>query len=130
MVELGMIRMAMKDKSIVTIQIRRALFKLVMLIIGISAFLPSIFLETNMQYYEDDAKKDFAIQAINMTTNTFKNTLDQFLIVSYRVESIEIENGVPLSSVIIAYTVFGIPYAEVMVDKDGVIINKKFFSEN
>lgn len=122
--------MARTDKSIVKIQIRRGLFKLFVLIIGIFAFLPSNFLETNMQYYEDDDKRDFAIQAIEITTNTFKNTLDQLLIVSYKVESIELDNGVPQSSIIIAYTVFGFPYAEVVVDKDGASINKKFFSKN
>lgn len=104
----------------------RALFKIVVFIIIIVAYLTSTFLETNVDDYDDTPSKDFAIHAIKLTSDTFKNTLDQLLIVSYAIESMDEEDGEPTSSVITAYTVFGIPYAEVIAYKDGAYVNKKF----
>ncbi|WP_391121870.1 hypothetical protein [Psychrobacillus sp. L3] len=115
------------SKKIISQKKRRAFFKLAILIIGISAFLPPSFLGTNLLDYKDNNSRDMAMQVIKMTTDTFNNSLDQLLIVSYEIESLEEEDGELISSVVIAYTVFGVPYAEIIADKDGAYINKKFF---
>ncbi|WP_391209069.1 hypothetical protein [Psychrobacillus sp. L4] len=115
------------SKKIISQKKRRAFFKLAILIIGISAFLPSSFLETNLLDYENNNSRDMAMQVIKMTTDTFSNSIDQLLIVSYEIESLEEEDGELISSVVIAYTVFGVPYAEIIANKDGAYINKKFF---
>ncbi|QFF98753.1 hypothetical protein PB01_07865 [Psychrobacillus glaciei] len=115
------------SKKIISQKKRRAFFKLAILIIGISAFLPSSFLGTNLLDYKDNNSRDMAKQVIKMTTDTFNNSLDQLLIVSYEIESLEEDDGELISSVVIAYTVFGVPYAEIIANKDGAYINKKFF---
>lgn len=115
-----------KNKKIISQKKRQAYLKLAMLIIGILAFLPSSFLETNFGDYEDNSSRDIAMHVMKMTTDRFNNSLDQLLIVSYEIESIEEENGELVSSVVIAYTVFGVPYAEIIANKDGAYVNKKF----
>lgn len=125
--ELEMHRMTKRNKRL---KKRHALFKLAMLIIGISAFLPSNLLESNLQLYEDHTSRALANHALKMTTDTFHNSLDQVLIVSYSIESMEEKDGELISSVVIAYTVFGIPYAEVIATNDGAYVNKKFLFNN
>lgn len=105
----------------------RALFKITMFLVIISAYLPSSFLETNVEEFEDMVSKDFATSAIKLTSDTFKNTVDQLLIVSYAIESFNEDNGKLTSSVVTAYTVFGIPYAEVIAYEDEAFVNRKFF---
>lgn len=112
-------------KRIVSYKTRKSLLKLAILIIGIFAFLPSHFLETDIESYEDSLKKDFAAYALEESAGIFNNTLEQSLIVSYEIASIEEVSGVPKSSVVIAYTAFGLPYAEVIVDESVAYINKK-----
>lgn len=122
-----MYRMTMRNKRL---KKRHALFKLAMLIIGITAFLPSNFLDSNLQHYEDNTSKELANHALKMTIDTFHNSLDQVLIVSYGIESMDEKDGELISSVVIAYTVFGIPYAEVIATNDGAYVNKKFLFHN
>ncbi|TQR05958.1 hypothetical protein [Psychrobacillus soli] len=112
-------------KRIISYKVRKGIFKLVVLIVGILAFLPSHLLETNIQNIEDGRTKDFAAYALETTAATISNTVDQLLIVSYEIESIEKVDGEPLSSVIVAYTAFGLPYAEIIADENGAYINKK-----
>ncbi|MFF2752741.1 hypothetical protein ACFVR1_03150 [Psychrobacillus sp. NPDC058041] len=114
-----------KNKKIISQKKRHAYLKLAMLIIGILAFLPSSFLETNFLDYEDNSSRDIAMNVMKMASDRFNNSLDQLLIVSYEIESIDEENGELISSVVIAYTVFGVPYAEIIANKDGAYVNKK-----
>lgn len=120
-----MFKMAKRTKRIISYKVRKGLFKLVVLIVGIWAFLPSQLLQTNVQNFEDGKIKDFAAFALDKTASTIDNTMDQLLIVSYEIESIEEVDGEPLSSVIVAYTAFGLPYAEIIADENGAYINKK-----
>lgn len=117
--------MAKRTKRIISYKVRKGIFKLVVLIIGIWAFLPSQLLQTNVQNLEDGKIRDFATYALDKTAGTIDNTIDQLLIVSYGIESIEEVDGEPLSSVIVAYTAFGLPYAEIIADENGAYINKK-----
>ncbi|MFJ5769623.1 hypothetical protein [Psychrobacillus sp. NPDC093180] len=117
--------MAKRIRRIVNKRVRKGLFKLGLLIIGIYAFLPTYFLESNIQNYENDSEKDFAAYALETTADIFSNTLEQSLIVSYAIESMEEVEGEPLSSVIIAYTAFGLPYAEIIVNENVAYVNKK-----
>ena len=117
--------MAKRTKKIIAKRVRKGLFKLGLFIVGIYAFLPTHFLESNLQNYEDALEKDFAAYALETTADIFSNTLEQSLIVSYAIESIEEVEGEPLSSVIIAYTAFGLPYAEIIVNENVAYVNKK-----
>ncbi|TQR19723.1 hypothetical protein [Psychrobacillus vulpis] len=113
-----------RNKRMISFKIRRAIFKLIMLIIGISAFLPPNFLEANTEVSKD--KIDLTNYVFNLTNDSIKSSIDQMLIVSYEIDSIEAEDDELISSVVIAYTLFGIPYAEVVTNKDSAYINKKF----
>ncbi|MDI2589535.1 hypothetical protein OR571_21130 [Psychrobacillus sp. NEAU-3TGS] len=117
--------MAKRIRRIVNKRVRKGLLKLGLLIVGIYAFLPTYLLESNIQNYENDSEKDFAAYALETTADIFSNTLEQSLIVSYAIESIEEVEGEPLSSVIIAYTAFGLPYAEIIVNENVAYVNKK-----
>ena len=113
--------MGKRNRRIIYFNKKRALFKIAVLIISIFAFLPSSYLETNFENYEDSNSKDLALQAVKSTSNKL---LDQLLIVSYKIESIDEEDGELVSSVITAYTVFGIPYAEIIVYPEGAYVKK------
>lgn len=118
--------MSKRNRRIIYFNKRRALFKIAVLIISIFAFLPSSYLETNFENYGDSNSKDLALQAVKSTSNTSNKLLDQLLIVSYKIESIDEEDGELVSSVITAYTVFGIPYAEIIVYPEGAYVKKNF----
>ena len=78
--------MGKRNRRIIYFNKKRALFKIAILIISIFAFLPSSYLETNFENYEDSNSKDLALQAVKSTSNKL---LDQLLIVSYKIESID-----------------------------------------
>ncbi|WP_093268340.1 hypothetical protein [Psychrobacillus sp. OK032] len=117
--------MVKRTRRIVSNKVRKGLFKLGALIVGIFAFLPSHLLESDIQNYEDSMEKEFAAYALETTASIFSNTLEQSFIVSYAIESIEVVDGEPISSVVIAYTAFGLPYAEIIVKDNSAYVNKK-----
>jgi len=117
--------MAERTRRIVSYKLRKSIFKLALLIVGIFAFLPAHFLETDIRDFDDGVKKEYAAYVLETSASIFSNTLEQSFILSYEIESIEEVDGEPISSVIIAYTAFGLPYAEIIVNENTAYINKK-----
>ncbi|MFJ8067249.1 hypothetical protein ACIQYS_22010 [Psychrobacillus sp. NPDC096426] len=117
--------MANRTRRIVSYKVRKGIFKLGVLILGIFAFLPAYFLETDIRDFDDGVQKDFAAYVLETSASIFNNTMEQSFIVSYEIESIEEVEGKPISSVIIAYTAFGLPYAEIIVNENTAYVNKK-----
>ncbi|WP_342578533.1 hypothetical protein [Psychrobacillus sp. FSL K6-2843] len=100
----------------------KAFLKLISFIFCLIAFLPTSLLYTNV--HNDSEWNDFNLGTFN---NIFQNSFDQLLVVSYEIDSNQIDEDEQLPYIILnTYTVFGIPYAEVIVTSEGAYINKKY----
>lgn len=95
----------------------RAFLKVVVFITFLAAFLPTGI--TNNQLTDT---------FLEGTINTFQYSIDNLMVVSYEVNDTVINDktGQIEYSVLTAYTVFGIPYAEVIATEESSYINKKY----
>lgn len=96
---------------------------LAIVIIGLLAFIPPRLLAT--EDFKDSENMQFAKDALQISNLTLGNPVEQLLILSYGV-TIEEVNGHPISAEVVGYTVFGIPYAVVVANKDGAYVKERF----
>jgi len=101
---------------------------LISTLIGCLAIIPPQLLKTNTENI-DYNNKQFAEDAIILTDQTLQTAIEKLLTVSYGITITE-ENGRPISAEVVAYTLFGIPLAVVVADKDGAYVKNRIgFSE-
>ncbi|MEK4522202.1 hypothetical protein NSQ95_08430 [Psychrobacillus sp. FSL W7-1457] len=95
----------------------KAFLKVIVFITFFAAFLPTGITNTQM----NDT-------FIGTTINTFQHSIDNLMVVSYEVNDtiIDENTGQAEYSVLTAYTLFGIPYAEVIATEESTYINKKY----
>lgn len=95
----------------------RAFLKVMVFITFVAAFLPTGVSNTQM----DDT-------FLESTINTFQHSFDNLMVVSYELNDtvIDEKTGQTEYSVLTAYTLFGIPYAEVIATEGSSYINKKY----
>jgi hypothetical protein len=94
--------------------------------LGLLAFVPPFLLKTNIEVeYKDIDDKQFAKDALEITKLTLDNNLERLVILSYSVK-INQENEVSNSAGVIAYTIFGIPYAVVEATPSGASIKQRW----
>lgn len=95
----------------------KAFLKIVVFISFLMAFLPIGISENRI----DD-------HILNTTYKTFQHSIDNLLVVSYVVDDtiVDENTGRTEYTVLTAYTIFGIPYAEVITTDESSYINKKY----
>lgn len=95
----------------------KAFLKVMVFITFLAAFLPTRVSNTQM----DDT-------FLEATINTFQHSIDNLMVVSYELDDtvMDEKTGQIEYSVLTAYTLFGIPYAEVIATEDSSYINKKY----
>ena len=115
--EWGYMKMAYFKRRRVSYHSGKAFLKIVFFISFFMAFLPTGITENKM----DDP-------VMNTTFNAFQHSIDKLLVVSYVVDDtiVDENTGQIEYTVFTAYTIFGIPYAEVVTTDESSYINKKY----
>jgi len=98
-------------------KIRRAILKLIIFAFSVAAFLPSKDIQTYL-VHDDELHNEHLMQAQSL----FEGTLQRFFILSYSIDSLEADDS---PKTLTAYTLFGLPYLEIIVDGDDAYINRK-----
>lgn len=97
-------------------KIRRAVLKLIIFSFSVAAFLPGREIQTYMVHEE------LHNQHIMQAQSLFEGTLQRFFILSYSIDSLEADES---PQTLTAYTLFGLPYLEIIVHGDDAYINRK-----
>ena len=93
------------------------MIKLIIFAFSVAAFLPSKDIQTYM-LYEDGLHSQY----IDRAASLFDGSLERFFILSYSIDSLEADDS---TKTLTAYTLFGLPYLEIIVQEDDAYVNRR-----
>ena len=93
-----------------------------LLVIGSLAFIPPYLLQTNPEDFGVE-EQQVVLDALSNTDLTLENALERLIILSY---GVSLQGDSQYTAEVVAYTVFGIPYAVVETNEKGVFVKTRF----
>ena len=93
-----------------------------LLVVGSLAFIPPYLLQTNPEDFREEDQQ-IVLDALSITDLTLENALERFIILSY---GVSLQDDSPYTAEVVAYTVFGIPYAVVETNEQGAYVKTRF----
>lgn len=97
---------------------------IILLVVGLLAFIPPYLLKTNAEDFKVEDRQ-FVSDALSITNLTLENAVERLIIISYGVSLYEQDES-PVTAEVVAYTVFGIPYAVVEANEKGANVKTRF----
>lgn len=95
-----------------------------LIVISLLAFIPPYLLKTNVEDFKFEDRQ-LVSDALSITNLTLENAVERLIIISYGV-SLNEQDEPPVNAKVVAYTVFGIPYAVIEVNEKGASVKTRF----